>query len=208
MAFELALLIVVIGLGAIFALFFILRVNITESRGGKILAFVCLLIFPAIAMTLGTQRHMENMRTTQFCTTCHVMGAYGQSLRVEDAAAIPAQHFQNRRISRDEACYTCHTDYALFGGVKSKIRGLRHLYAQYTKHPEAPVHLYSPYPNANCLHCHEGARTFEEGATHTADPDLMPAIKSGQKSCMSSGCHDVAHNIAGLKDAKFWKETP
>jgi cytochrome c-type protein NapC len=172
------------------------------------LAFVCLLIFPAIAMTLGTERHMENMRSTQFCTTCHVMGAYGQSLRLEDSAAIPAQHFQNRRIPREEACYTCHTDYALFGGVRSKLRGLRHLYAQYMKNPRQPLQLYSSYPNANCLHCHEGARSFEEGATHTADPDLLPAIRSGSKSCMSSGCHDVVHNIAGLKDAKLWKETP
>jgi cytochrome c-type protein NapC len=208
MAFEQLVVIAVITLSALLVLLFVFRTSITESRGGKILAFVCLLILPALAMTMGTERHMANMRSTQFCTSCHVMGAYGQSLRVDDAAAIPAQHFQNRRIPREEACYTCHTDYALFGGVRAKIRGLRHLYAQYTKHPEAPVHLYSPYSNANCLHCHEGARTFEEGATHTADPDLLSAIKSGNKSCMSSGCHDVAHNIVGSKDAKFWREAP
>jgi cytochrome c-type protein NapC len=208
MGLEQLVVLSVIALSALFALFFIFRVNITESRGGKILAFVCLLVLPGLAMTLGTQRHMDVMRSTQFCTTCHIMVPYGQSLRVDDPTALPAQHFQNRRIPREEACYTCHADYALFGGVKSKIRGLRHLYAQYTEHPQQPLHLYSPYPNANCLHCHEGARTFEEGATHTADPDLMPAIKSGKKGCTSSGCHDAVHNIAGLKDAKFWKETP
>jgi cytochrome c-type protein NapC len=207
MPFEQLVVLTVVLLSALFALFFVWRVDITARRGGKILAFMCLLIFPSTAMMLGTERHLENMRSTQFCTTCHVMVAYGQSLRVDDPAALPAQHFQNQRVPREQACYTCHTDYALFGGVRSKIRGLRHLYAQYTKHPEAPVHLYSPYPNANCLHCHAGARTFEEGATHTADPDLLPAIKSGQKSCMTSGCHDVAHNITGLKNATFWKET-
>jgi hypothetical protein len=41
---------------------------------------------------------------------------------------------------------------------------------------------------------------------HTADPATLPAIKSNQLSCMSSGCHEVVHDIANLKTAKFWKE--
>jgi cytochrome c-type protein NapC len=199
--------ITVVSVSALLTLLFVLRVRLTESRGGKILAFVCLLILPGLAMTVGTERHMDNMRTTQFCTTCHIMQPYGQSLLVDDSAALPAQHFQNRRIPQEEACYTCHTDYALFGGIRSKVRGLRHLYAQYFRKPDKPK-LYQPYDNAQCLHCHAGARTFDEGATHTADPDTLLAVKSGKMSCLTSGCHDVAHNIAGLKDAKFWKETP
>jgi sulfhydrogenase subunit beta (sulfur reductase) len=56
-----------------------------------------------------------------------------------------------------------------------------------------------------CLHCHLGARSFEEGAVHTADPDLLPAVKANQMSCLASGCHDVVHNIANLNGVKFWK---
>jgi hypothetical protein len=41
---------------------------------------------------------------------------------------------------------------------------------------------------------------------HNADPATLPAIKSNELSCLSSGCHEIAHDISHLKDAKFWKE--
>ena len=69
--------------------------------------------------------------------------------------------------------------------------------------PEA-IKLYDPYNNRECLHCHLGARSFEEGAVHTADPDLLPAVKANKISCLSSGCHDVVHNIGQLNNVKFW----
>jgi len=76
---------------------------------------------------------------------------------------------------------------------------------QYVGTVPQTVRLYKPYSNRECLHCHAGARSFEEGATHTADPETLAQIKSNQISCTSSGCHDVVHNIAGLKDGQFWK---
>jgi hypothetical protein len=33
----------------------------------------------------------------------------------------------------------------------------------------------------------------------------MPAIKANTLSCVSSGCHNVVHDIAHLHEAKFWK---
>jgi hypothetical protein len=62
------------------------------------------------------------------------------------------------------------------------------------------------YNNRECLHCHLGARSFEEGAVHTADPELLPAVKANKLSCFSSGCHDVVHNVGQLSTVKFWKE--
>ena len=55
------------------------------------------------------------------------MEAYGKSLRIDDPTYIPASHFQNNRIPRNEACYACHTNYAMFGGLKAKLGGLKHL---------------------------------------------------------------------------------
>jgi len=52
------------------------------------------------------------------------------------------------------------------------------------------------------LHCHLGARNFEENPVHTA---MMDSLKSNQTSCLSSGCHDTAHDIANLSHAKFWR---
>ena len=106
-------------------------------------------------------------------------------------------HFQNHRVPPDEACYTCHTNYAMFGGIRAKLGGLKHIYVYYLGTPPAPenIKLYEPYNNRECLHCHEGARSFEAGAVHNADPDLLPAVKANKISCISSGCHEVVHNV-------------
>jgi nitrate/TMAO reductase-like tetraheme cytochrome c subunit len=184
------------------------RPVITATKGGKILAFVALFCLPIFCGLLGVSREMERSKTTAFCLSCHTMEAYGKSLYVDDPTHIPAAHFQNHRVPQDEACYSCHTDYAMFGGLKVKLFGLKHVAIYYLGIPPAPenIKLYEPFNNRECLHCHLGARSFEEGAVHNADPATLPAIKSNQLSCLSSGCHEIAHDISHLKDAKFWKE--
>src|SRR5262245_2427065 len=102
----------------------VLRPSLTAARGGRILAFLAFLVLPALATALGLSAHLEHSKSTAFCLSCHVMEPYGRSLRVDDPAALPAQHFQNNRIPRDRACFTCHTEYTLFGDAKAKLRGL------------------------------------------------------------------------------------
>ena len=182
------------------------RPAITVPRGGKILAFLGLFIFPVLAGMLGFENHFERSKQTRFCLSCHVMEPYGKSLYVDDKAYIPAAHFQNSRVPRDEACYTCHTDYTLYtGGIKAKIRGLHHIYAQYLGTVSQPIKLYQPFNNRECLHCHAGSRSFEEGATHAA---MMEDIKDNRMSCLSSGCHDMVHNVAQLDHLKYWRPQP
>jgi hypothetical protein len=178
------------------------RPSITAARGGKILAFLGFFIFPAFAGFLGLDYHIERSKQTTFCLSCHVMEPYGRSLRIDDKSYIPAAHYQNNRVPREQTCYTCHTDYTLYtGGIKAKIRGLHHVYVQYLGKPGQPIRLYQPYNNRECLHCHLGARSFEEGTTHSA---VMDDIKSNQLSCVSSGCHDMVHNVAGQEHLKYW----
>lgn len=186
------------------------RVEVTRSHEGKMLAFVALLILPAIVSWAGFSEQMDRSQSTRFCLSCHVMQDFGKSLYIDDPSYIPARHFQNNRVPRDRACYTCHTEYTMFGGVKAKIRGLRHLYVQYVRgapKPEA-IKLYEPFPNSECLHCHLGARRFEEGSAHNKIPDLLARAKANQLSCVSSGCHEFVHDVASLKDAPLWKEKP
>jgi len=184
-----------------------LRVELTRVRGGKILAFLALFILPALAVWAEFSRQVDHAETTQFCLSCHVMTDYGRSLYVDDPSYIPAAHFQNNQVPRDHACYTCHTDYTMFGPLRSKIRGLRHLYIQYLGTVPKPedIKLYTPYNNRECLHCHNGARTFEEASEHHKIPDLLAQTKSGKLSCISAKCHDTVHDIANLKGATFWK---
>lgn len=178
---------------------------ITLSRGGKVLAFLALFVLPLLSAGLGYKNHMDRSKQTSFCLSCHLMEPYGRSLHVDDPTWLPASHYQNNRVPRDLACYTCHSDYVMYGSIKAKWRGLHHIYAQYFGNPQPPLHLYHPYNNRECLHCHLGARTFEEGVTHNADPQIMADIKNNKMSCLSSGCHDQVHNTETLGQAKYWK---
>lgn len=186
---------------------FVARPTITATRGGKVMAFLVLFMLPVLCVALGVSSELERSKSTKFCLSCHIMEPYGKSLLVDDPQHLAAAHFQNHRVPADEACYTCHTNYAMFGGIKAKFAGLRHVYVYYLGKPPAPedIKLYTPFNNRECLHCHAGARSFEEGAVHTADPDLLPALKANKTSCISSGCHEVVHDVRNLKNAKFWK---
>jgi cytochrome c-type protein NapC len=191
-----ALIVLAIALIAVVAL----RPNLTAARGGKVLAFLAFFLLPVLGTVFALEAHLDRSKSTEFCLSCHVMEPYGKSLRIDNADFVPAAHFQNRRIPRDQACYTCHTNYAMFGGLKAKLGGLRHMYVYYLGTPPKPeeIKLYEPYNNRECLHCHAGARSFEEGVVHTADPAIMADIKSNKLSCVSSGCHDTVHDVAKL----------
>jgi nitrate/TMAO reductase-like tetraheme cytochrome c subunit len=185
--------------------FLVARPSVTLTRGGKQLTFVVLFLLPILVASMGAAEQMRRTEQTQFCLSCHIMEPYGKSLLVDDATYIPAAHYQNGRIPRDEACYTCHTDYVLYGTALTKMRGFRHVYMQYIGHATLPIRLYTPYSNRECLHCHAGSRSFEEGVVHSADPSIMAAIKSDQTSCLSSGCHQTIHDVAHQGEVKFWE---
>ena len=198
----------IIAATGVLALLVGLRAHVTRSREGKMLAFVALFILPVAALSLGFTTHMQRAESTQFCLSCHVMHDYGRSLTIDDPSYVPARHYQNNLVPREQACYTCHTDYTMFGTVNSKLRGLRHVWIQYAGTIPAPdkIKLYTPYNNRECLHCHLGMRKFEEASPHLKTPDLLGQIKANQKSCTSSGCHEFIHDVGSLKDMKFWKE--
>ena len=118
---PLPILIALFAVSILLALLVSLRAQSTHSREGKILAFVALAILPVISVWGGFEQHLDRATSTDFCLSCHVMHDFGQSLHYDDPSYIPARHFQNNFVPHDHACYTCHTDYAMFGGVKAKI---------------------------------------------------------------------------------------
>jgi cytochrome c-type protein NapC len=200
--------VVLVLFSAVLAGVLVLRPAITARPEGKILAFGVLFFLPLFCLLVGMNNEMERSKSTSFCLSCHIMEPYGKSLLVDDPMHLAAAHYQNHRVPADEACYTCHTNYAMFGSFKAKLGGLRHLYVYYLGTQPRPedIKLHEPFNNRECLHCHLGARSFEEGATHNADPGTLPAIKANTLSCVSSGCHDVVHNVGHLDKVKLWKE--
>jgi len=179
----------------------VLRSSLIEARGGRVLAFLALCILPLLMSALGVAAQVEHSKSTKFCLSCHVMEPYGRSLHVDDASWVPAQHYQNNRVPRGEACFTCHTNYTLFGDFKAKLRGLRHVYVNYIGTIPRQIKLYDPYNNRECLHCHAGARTFEESDLHK---EIRAELAKNATSCLE--CHDTIHNVHGLAGVKMWKE--
>jgi hypothetical protein len=178
------------------------RPSITTGVAGKILAFTALFLLPVLCISAGVSAHMDRSHETRFCISCHSMENYGKSLYIDDAHYLPAAHFQNHRVPPDMACFTCHADYSVYGDLKDKMAGMSRIYLQYISKPPNPITIKGGYQNSQCLHCHLGARSFEEGPTHQA---LMDTLKSGEMSCLTSGCHDKAHDAAHVDQQKMWR---
>lgn len=163
-------------------------------------AFIALAALPVMITGLGLSNHLERSKSTSFCLSCHVMEPYGESLRVDPADGhVPASHFQNKRIPRQQACFACHTQYTMFGDLKAKIQGVKHLYVYYLGTVPEQIELYQPYRNRECLWCHADARSFEENELHA---DIREELQSDQTSCLE--CHGAAHDIEDLDDYGRW----
>ena len=180
----------------------LLRPVLLEHVGGQVLAFFGFFLLPGTALLGANLTHLETSQSTEFCLSCHEMEPYGESLWIEDPTAIAAAHFQNARIPRDKACYTCHTTYTMFGDMHSKIRGLKHLYYHTFPEPGREIKLYDPFENRECLHCHSGARSFEEQPAHQP---LRAQLGSGEMRCVT--CHNLYHP-KNLNDYPKWTAKP
>lgn len=179
------------------------RPEITAATGGKAVAFLALFVLPAMTFAGSTAHHLDKATTTEFCVSCHVMEPYGLSLEIDSLDHLPATHFQNNRVPPDRACYTCHTSYAMFGDLQAKLNGLRHVAINYLGTVSEPITLYQPYSNRECLHCHAGARTFEEHPFHV---EIRSDLGRDEVSCLD--CHAVVHGVAEIDALPRWVWPP
>jgi len=197
-----AMLYILIGLTIALIAAVLLKPSVTSGAGGKILAFIALFLLPSLCVLAGVSSHVERSHETRFCISCHSMVNYGRSLYIDDANYIPAAHFQNHRVPPDAACAACHADYSVYGGLKDKWQGMRRVYMQYVSKPPNPITIPGGFSNRQCLRCHLGARSFEENPTHQA---MMDSLRSGEFSCITSGCHDSIHNADQVDHLKMWR---
>lgn len=177
------------------------RPSLTDARGGKVLAFLSFFVLPILLTWVGTSVHLEHSKSTSFCLSCHVMEPYGQSLHIDDTSHIPAVHYQNNLAPRDEACFTCHTSYTMFGDLNAKLKGMRHVYIYYLGTVPEKIELYQPFQNRECLHCHNGSRRFEDQEFHQ---DIRSELASNETSCLD--CHSDIHDVAHLAELPMWNE--
>lgn len=169
------------------------------TAGGTIFAMFAFFVLPGLVLLGGAAHHYEQAKTTEFCLSCHVNEPFGESLFIDDSRFLPAAHFQNNRIPADRACYTCHSDYTMFGDVDDKIRGVRHVWTNVLGTWSDPVKLYRPYENTSCLECHAGARSYEEHPDHLP---YLADLRDGTRSCLT--CHNLVHEVDKLDRFPRW----
>lgn len=203
------ILLILLAVGVLILMAFSLD-RLTETWRGRLILLVGLLVFPGLVWLGTTVEAVHKSSSTEFCMSCHEMHAFGQTLMIDDTEVVAANHFQGNLVPRDSACYTCHTNYALFGDLRAKMTGLKHMWVHYlgTVPAAEEMETYVDYPNANCLSCHRGARSFEEESKHDSTDAPKGEIVSGEVSCMSSGCHDLVHPVAELKRYTYWRPEP
>lgn len=195
-----------LAIAAVVLVYLSARPAVTRDTGGKVLAFLGILILPGLAVAVGFEAHLERAKQRTFCLSCHVMHPYGKSLLIADTEYVPAVHYQNNLVPKEKACYTCHSTYELFGDARAKLKGLRHLAIYYSGAIPDTIRLYEPFNNRECLHCHQGARRFMAQEAHVETDTTMSAMLANRLSCMASGCHDAIHDARDVDAQELWKE--
>lgn len=184
-------------------LLYLVADRLAGSTGGRLALLLGVAFLPIVAIATGASQAYRESSSTSFCLSCHEMTDHGRSLFVDDRTVLPAVHYQKRLVDRDRACFECHTNYAMFGDVRAKLDGLRHVWVHYTSGPPDVFELYEPYPNENCLHCHDDARGFLEAPAHAGQHD---ALLAGETSCLQ--CHGRGHGLELTEQGEFWLHDP
>jgi nitrate/TMAO reductase-like tetraheme cytochrome c subunit len=182
------------GIGIIFALLnlVLLVVIWVQLRRGQVstvskaLLFGSILVIPVFVVFLATAHGMQESMTVEACGACHVMDGHVRDLRNPGSDSLAAVHFKNRYIQENQ-CYTCHSDYGMYGTVSAKLDGLGHVWHNLRGNYPKPIKIAHPYSNLRCLSCHGEAQNF----LTKHEKEQIPKLMSGEDSCLA--CHGPAH---------------
>lgn len=147
------------------------------------------LFLAPLAYVLNAGLAISGATSVAFCNSCHVMNPYVADLQNPDSEHLAAMHYQNRWIA-DHQCYTCHSDYGLFGDVQAKMAGLRHVWHYTVGDWEVPLKIRGTYDNQRCLFCHGPVQGWQDESAHQKN---LTAIERSEKSCISAACHVSPH---------------
>jgi nitrate/TMAO reductase-like tetraheme cytochrome c subunit len=152
---------------------------------------------PIAAALTGNLHGFETTKERAFCGSCHVMGPYVEDSEDPHSPSLASRHARNAEFGSAN-CYMCHADYGMFGTVITKLGGMKHVWMYYTRYRTASleeakktIHLYEPFPNASCMHCHSTELALWQKVPDHAS--ALDELRSGRVSCASAGCHGFAH---------------
>jgi cytochrome c nitrite reductase small subunit len=159
-----------------------------ESPASRQLLFVAIAVLPVGVVFFSYFHGLEASKTVEACGACHVMTPFVKDLRDPKSETLAALHYKNRYIQENH-CYTCHSDYGMFGSVHAKWDGLGHIYHYTTGTYKVPIRINNPYSNLRCLNCHGASAKFLNPKAHPKED--IPDMLSGKTSCID--CHGPAH---------------
>ena len=146
---------------------------------------ICCVPFPAVLMSAAVG--LEQSKAVAFCNSCHLMSAFVADMTDADSQSLSALHFRNRYI-QDEHCYSCHTDYGLFGTFEAKVGGMSHVWSDFAGAGSGMVRAKTNYRFTICLNCHGQSSKFIEQAGHEG---VVHEVVSGRSAC--TDCHNKSH---------------
>jgi hypothetical protein len=168
----------------------LLAFGFVTGRLPRMAAGFGLFAIPILVFVLANACLFESSKDIRFCASCHVMEP------IVDAALaggeeLAARHITLGAIPRREACYTCHSNYGLWGTVQAKNAGLGHVVRNAFGWYHFPLELNETYPVSTCLGCHAQSEKFRAQATHS-DPATQKALLDGSLGC-TGACHAAPH---------------
>jgi hypothetical protein len=152
-------------------------------------------LLPVGAYGVASLHLLESSKTVAFCGSCHVMTPIAQSLEGNDGS-LASIHFGRGLVPHDQACFTCHSGYGIWGGVDAKMAGVMHMVRTATGWYTLPIKLHGSFDIDSCLGCHALAPSFRAVEAHQ-DPDLQKMLMTRELGCTGT-CHPAAHPAAAL----------
>jgi hypothetical protein len=153
----------------------------------RLLLFIgtCCVPFPAVLMSAAVG--LEQSKAVSFCNSCHLMGAFVTDMKDAGSLSLSALHFRNRYIQTDH-CYSCHTDYGLFGTLEAKVGGMAHVWSEFAGAGSGMVRPKTNYRFTICLNCHGQSSKFIRQKSHAG---VVDRVVSGKSVCTE--CHNRSH---------------
>ena len=165
-------------------------------RGRLPAAYASAAVFlPIAAYGLASVHMLEGSKQVAFCGSCHVMTPILKSLEGNDGS-LASTHYARGLVPHDQACFTCHSGYGIWGGADAKVHGVMHMVRTATGWYTLPLALNGVFDIDSCLACHATASSFRAVEAHQ-DPDLQKELLTRQLSCTGT-CHPAAHPESAL----------
>ena len=152
-------------------------------------------LLPVVAYGLASLHMLEGSKKVAFCGSCHLMTPIMNSLQGNDGS-LASTHFTRGLVPHDQACFTCHSGYGIWGGLDAKMHGVMHMVRTATGWYTLPITLNGPFDINSCLGCHAFADSFRAVEAHR-NPDLQKQLMAHELSCTGL-CHPAAHPESAL----------